>query len=405
MDKKNYAAVLILLAALAAGCNKDEYSVVHFAEYSLEGTSCTWTIPYPFYEERKPVIINSHELLLKFLRITGNIPYPAIDFTKNSIVLLSGDSYYRVSPKRLRRFSNGKYELNFEIRQNEILDWKGWIIALITDKIADGSEIDWVLSIPDLDKHPVTLGKEIYGIHMKNLDQKSFVIKNKAEWNDLKEMIIKYLAVVGPTQLPTVLHTKIDFTKYQVIAVFDKFTSGGRSVDITDISEYQDEIVVTVENLTPARGTQEGSHAWHIVMIPHSPKKIRIQETDIPISEYVPFWEGRYPCQWRNLPYNNKLLFIENNEQLGHYVTCDNGEPIPMIHGRLILASGRTQYFIFHISKKVQMLSPNEYTVQIDITLDRKIAKEEFWSFAFAFSTNLRIVNQNTTYKLNVNIK
>jgi len=118
--------------------------------------------------------------------------------------------------------------------------------------------------------------------------------------------------------------TDIDFFQYQVIAVLDALKgNGGWSIDITDITEYQDEIVVTVENLKRGNLTAQVTHPFHIVKIPQSAKNVRFQEIDIPVWEYTLANAGT-ACQWRNINYNDEVIIISDNEELGNYISCSD---------------------------------------------------------------------------------
>lgn len=69
--------------------------------------------------------------------------------------------------------------------------------------------------------------------------------------------------------------TTIDFANFTVIAVFDQVHgNGGHSIDITNITEYENNIVVTVENLQTGNTSSVGTQPYHIVKIPRNPKPI-----------------------------------------------------------------------------------------------------------------------------------
>lgn len=67
----------------------------------------------------------------------------------------------------------------------------------------------------------------------------------------------------------------IDFTNFQIIAVFDNIKlQGGHSIDITKISENENNIVVTIQNLLPGGINSVITQPFHIVKIPKSTKPV-----------------------------------------------------------------------------------------------------------------------------------
>jgi hypothetical protein len=88
---------------------------------------------------------------------------------------------------------------------------------------------------------PVLVGKgELSG--SEGIAPQNRVITTAKEWNEVKTAMRE--------RANTLKETDIDFSAYQVIAIFDEIrTSGGWSIDITGIVEYSDEIIVSVTNL------------------------------------------------------------------------------------------------------------------------------------------------------------
>jgi len=88
------AALLLIIAELASSCNPpppepDSYPIdISFTEYSLLDTHCQWqNLPY----DEKVIIINSNEELEKYISCTED-SYPAIDFSKHTLLLISGET-------------------------------------------------------------------------------------------------------------------------------------------------------------------------------------------------------------------------------------------------------------------------------------------------------------------------
>ena len=54
-----------------------------------------------------------------------------------------------------------------------------------------------------------------------------------------------------------------------VIAIFDRvYGNGGNSIDITNITEFETNIIVTVENLQTGNTSSVVTQPYHIVKIP-----------------------------------------------------------------------------------------------------------------------------------------
>jgi len=106
---------------------------IPFEEYSLTETSCKWANS----DSKKVFIINNNEELDKFITCSGE-DYPAIDFSKKSLLVISDISSSGIShstAKRLRQLEQKCYELELELRFNDLTVVTPWQIAIIIDKI------------------------------------------------------------------------------------------------------------------------------------------------------------------------------------------------------------------------------------------------------------------------------
>ena len=158
-------AFLLILTGIASSCNPecppdcpDEYPQnISFTEYSLNETSCQWqNLPY----DEKVMIINSSEELEKYISCTEG-SYPAIDFTKHSLLLASGKlnkGILSITAKNLQQLSSNKYELSIEAEGYSSILHK-WNAAILVDKLSEESyvglkvncieiEIDYPIDIP-----------------------------------------------------------------------------------------------------------------------------------------------------------------------------------------------------------------------------------------------------------------
>jgi len=101
--------------------------------------------------------------------------------------------------------------------------------------------------------------------------KQNLVIKRQWSWDYLKEM----MGSVNSNTTDSFSEKEIDFSKYQVIAVFDELKSNGDwSIDITDVTEYEDSIVVSVQNLQMGNSSMVMTRPYHIVKIPVFNKKV-----------------------------------------------------------------------------------------------------------------------------------
>ena len=130
---------------------------------------------------------------------------------------------------------------------------------------------------------PVTITSTMIGKRndkapTEGISQQNFVINDETNWTNIKnQMDAPYIAIgLGNYYTENNFEeTTIDFANFTVIAVFDQvYGNGGHSIDITNITEYENNIVVTVENLLTGNGSSVVTQPYHIVKIPRNPKPI-----------------------------------------------------------------------------------------------------------------------------------
>ncbi len=118
---------------------------------------------------------------------------------------------------------------------------------------------------------PVLVGKgDLMG--SENISNQNITIYDNGGWNKIINSIDQYRL----QQLFT--STNVDFNNFQIIAVIDAVkSSGGHSIDITNIEETPNNIVVTIKHLLPGNATTVMSQPFHIVKIPKSTKPVVFQ--------------------------------------------------------------------------------------------------------------------------------
>ena len=101
---------------------------------------------------------------------------------------------------------------------------------------------------------------------------------------------------------------------------------------------------------------------------------------DIPYTEY----SLAPSCQWANLAYDNTVIIINCAEELQQYVVCPNKgtSEIDFSKQTLLLANGSATGGISEITvTSLQQLAPNEYALELEITLNLLTVVEE-WAIA-----------------------
>ncbi|MDW8851660.1 protease complex subunit PrcB family protein [Flavobacterium sp. MMLR14_040] len=120
----------------------------------------------------------------------------------------------------------------------------------------------------DLDFSTVLQGDHFNGNYGNT--KENLVIKDQQTWSDL----ISKMNPFSDTNYYFPDAT-IDFTKYQVIVVIDEVRNyGGYSIDITKITQNNNSIFITVEQLKPGGINAVITQPFHIVKIPKTGKKV-----------------------------------------------------------------------------------------------------------------------------------
>ena len=108
--------------------------------------------------------------------------------------------------------------------------------------------------------------------------QQNTVFNSEINWNLLLNQFDAPFISIGLGNYFTESYfeeTVIDFTNYTVIVVIDRiYGNGGHSIDITNITEFETTIVVTVENLQTGNTSSVVTQPYHIVKIPKATKPI-----------------------------------------------------------------------------------------------------------------------------------
>jgi hypothetical protein len=132
---------------------------------------------------------------------------------------------------------------------------------------------------------PITINSTLVGKHRlsgsEGVIQQNIIINNNSDWVNLKNQIDSQFIAIGLGNYYTENNfeeTTIDFTNFTVMAIFDQvYGNGGHTIDITNITEYETNVIVTVENLETGNTSSSYSQPYHIVKIPKTIKPIFFQ--------------------------------------------------------------------------------------------------------------------------------
>lgn len=111
----------------------------------------------------------------------------------------------------------------------------------------------------------------LYGSGKEQIPEQQIVIKDAEQWNSLIE---KMNSVNDMTS--NFKETDIDFSKYSVLAVFEKVLGhGGSSIKVANITENEDQIQVFVKKTSPdGMSTSVMTQPYHLVKIPATEKEV-----------------------------------------------------------------------------------------------------------------------------------
>ena len=127
---------------------------------------------------------------------------------------------------------------------------------------------------------PVTISSSLIAKRNLNgsegINQQNTIITNETDWNNLKNQIDLYYQLFGINYTEQYFEeTIINFDNFTVIAIFDQvYPNRGHSIDITSIIEYENNIIITIENLLTGNQFSASSQPYHIVKIPKATKPI-----------------------------------------------------------------------------------------------------------------------------------
>jgi len=219
-------ALFMVFIALATSCNPEEKypKDVSFTEYSLSETQCQWAnLPY----DNKVIIINSAEELEKYL--TGKeSDYPAIDFTKQTLLLASGKTEKKmkaISINNLQQISKDSASLSIVVVLSNTDEDYLWCVAIVINEIKSLRNV--ALDIKQIIlpiEYPIDIPYEVYSLggtacmwahynYHKVLEPELAIINSYEELEN-------YIECIDGGSFPA-----IDFSRYTLLLAYGRDAS------------------------------------------------------------------------------------------------------------------------------------------------------------------------------------
>ena len=107
---------------------------ITYKEYTLYGSSCDWNLPDDY---NNVIVVDSDEELARYIVSESGENFPAVDFSKYTMIIAHGYSLNGISNKQIESFqrvSATEIALNIAIYQDMTDVVEPWTIALLVDK-------------------------------------------------------------------------------------------------------------------------------------------------------------------------------------------------------------------------------------------------------------------------------
>jgi len=218
-----------------------------------------------------------------------------------------------------------------------------------------------------------------------------------------EEELQQYVACTGNG------YPEIDFVKHTLLLASGRTNSGISEITVKDLQQLAaNEYELNIElnsNYLLVLVVEEWSVALIVdKLIEKSVVELQVitqmEEPEYPIN--ILFEEYVLPetFHWENLAYDDKVIIINNDEQLSQYVahTSSYYPVIDFAEHTLLLASGKADFWITKtMINNLQQLSALEYELDMDIFLD-EINDIDTWDIALIVDK----INEESTAELNI---
>jgi hypothetical protein len=154
------------------------------------------------------------------------------------------------------------------------------LIAISCTDNDDNAPIAPVTPFVPVTINPILISKKNNAFNSNGgISEQNLIINDETNWTNLKNLMDAPYTPYGINFCQQYfIETTIDFNSYTVIAAFDKINgNGGHSIDITNITENETNIIVTVQKLLTGNANSVITQPYHIVKIPKAKKPIVFQ--------------------------------------------------------------------------------------------------------------------------------
>ena len=141
--KKIIVFATLLFCIFFCGCNEKKEEIqktdIDFEENSFAESSCQWAI-HDNDMNGKVLIINSDEDLKNYITC-GNSNYPAVDFSKYTILYAQDVTTSGVSniSKKFQQFTDNEYNLYIDVTLNMTAVAQGWSTSIRVKKLSQNA--------------------------------------------------------------------------------------------------------------------------------------------------------------------------------------------------------------------------------------------------------------------------
>jgi hypothetical protein len=223
--------------------------------------------------------------------------------------------------------------------------------------------------------------ESLYGNGEEGFSQQEIAIRTDSEWEAFKQKINRTNNVVDAY----FTETDIDFSIFQLIAVFDEVKgNGGWTIDITRIIEWSDKITVYAANLKKGNLTSVMTQPFQIIKIPVSEKEIVfeydladeegttqdypkvIDAVDIsPVPQEGCIWSFSFDGKDISM---NTVYVISSQEVMSKFISCNDSYPtVDFGKNTVLFAYGSSTWDIYLRSYQLIQLSPDEFRLEANI--------------------------------------
>lgn len=115
----------------------------------------------------------------------------------------------------------------------------------------------------------------LYGAGGEGINQSYKIVQNEEDWQRLIEQMSGIDGVFALQIAQLFEGISVNFSKNQVIAIFDQVhSSGGHSIDVVEIIEYRECVIVRLDNYLKGDDTLVLTQPFQVITIANTQKSI-----------------------------------------------------------------------------------------------------------------------------------